>query len=98
MLPPSPLTPHLSPLTSHPSPLTLGGLLQVPLHSAALTFALRRSCSTRCAFINIREQSKVPLFYDALHGQRCWFPLKSKKVCKVSYGRIQVLRNADTSA
>jgi len=53
-----------------------------------LPIDFRNQCSIGYAFINLRTKQDVLSFYQAYHEKR-WAYYQSKKVCQVTYARIQ---------
>jgi len=49
---------------------------------------VKSKCNVGYAFINIREQSKVQVFYHKLQG-KMWDRFNPDKCCQITYGRIQ---------
>jgi len=52
----------------------------------------RNNCNFGYAFINIRELSKVPIFYDKLNNQS-WDPCNKNKKCEINYAKDQGFAN-----
>lgn len=88
--PPSSTTPR----TLSSSPLPCGQFKAVPglFDFFYLPMDFKNKCNVGYAFINIREQAKVPIFYDALQGKK-WDCFNSEKCCELNYGRIQGIDN-----
>ncbi|KAL1518851.1 hypothetical protein AB1Y20_003128 [Prymnesium parvum] len=53
-----------------------------------LPMDVKSKCNVGYAFINIREQSKVQVFYHKLQG-KMWDRFNPDKCCQITYGRIQ---------
>lgn len=57
-----------------------------------LPIDFKNKCNLGYAFVNFTDSKSAADFYEAFHNQR-WSEFNSKKVCEITYGRVQGIKN-----